>query len=194
MALPEPVPAADIDALIAARLLAMRQARGLSLSELAAQCGVSKATVSKIERAQSSPSAAILGRLAAGLGISLAQLLTDDGAAPVRRVRRRAEQPLWRDPELGYRRRQVAERDAAHGPEMVEIELPRGAQVHYPRWSGRPYRQRLWMVEGELRVGYGDEVFELAPGDCLDFGVDRALSFKALGRRGCRYLLVMAAD
>ena len=30
----------------------------------------------------------------------------------------------------------------------------------------------------------------LAPGDCLDFGVDRPLVFKALGRAGCRYLLV----
>jgi transcriptional regulator with XRE-family HTH domain len=193
VALPGLAEPADIDTLIAGRLLALRQARGLSLSELAALCGVSKATVSKVERAQSSPSAAILGRLAAGLGIPLAQLLTDDAAPPTERVRRRAEQPVWRDPAQGYRRRQVAERDAAHGPEMVEIELPRGAQVHYPRWSGKPYRQRLWMVEGELRVAYGDEVYELAPGDCLDFGVDRALSFKALGGRGCRYLLVVAA-
>jgi transcriptional regulator with XRE-family HTH domain len=194
VALPELADASDIDALIAGRLLALRQARGLSLSELAALCGVSKATVSKVERAQSSPSAAILGRLAAGLGIPLAQLLTDERSAVAQRVRRRADQPLWRDPELGYRRRQVAERDAANGPELVEIELPRGAQVHYPRWSGRPYRQRLWVVDGALRVAYGDEVYELAPGDCLDFGVDRALSFKALGGRGCRYLLVVAAD
>lgn len=189
-----PAEPTELDALIAARLLALRQARGLSLSELAALCGVSKATVSKVERAQTSPSAAILGRLAAGLGIPLAQLLTDDGAGLPQRLRRRDDQPVWRDPELGYRRRQVAERDAAQGPEMVEIELPRGTQVHYPRWSGRPYRQRLWMVDGALRVAYGDEVFELAPGDCLDFGVDRALSFKALGGRSCRYLLVVAAD
>jgi mannose-6-phosphate isomerase-like protein (cupin superfamily) len=46
------------------------------------------------------------------------------------------------------------------------------------------------MLEGELQVDYGDERFELAPGDRLDFGVDRPLVFKALGRAGCRYLLV----
>jgi transcriptional regulator with XRE-family HTH domain len=182
----EPV---GIDSLIAGRLLALRQANGLSLAELAGLSGVSKAMISKVERAESSPTAVLLGRLAAGLGVPLAQLLTEDKGSP-RRLRARAEQEVWRDPEAGYLRRQIVERGANGGVEMVEIELPRSAQVGYPRWSGKPYRQCLWMLEGALRVDYGDERFELAQGDCLDFGVDRPLVFKALGRTGCRYLLV----
>jgi len=184
-----PVEPSGIDALIAGRLLALRQAKSLSLAELAELSGVSKAMISKVERAESSPTAVLLGRLAAGLGVPLAQLLTEDKGSP-RRLRSRAEQDVWRDPEAGYLRRQVAERGATGGIEMVEIELPRSAQVGYPRWSGKPYRQCLWMLEGALRVDYGDERFELTAGDCLDFGVDRALVFKALGRAGCRYLLV----
>lgn len=183
----------NIDALIATRLLALRQARGLSLAELAALSGVSKAMISKVERAQSSPTAVLLGRLAAGLGVSLTQLLTDDEARP-QRLRPRAAQEVWRDPEAGYLRRQVAERSAGNGVELVEVELPRGAQVGYPRWSGKPYRQCLWVLEGCLRVDYGDERFELAPGDCLDFGVDRPLVFKALERGACRYLIASATD
>lgn len=184
-----PVETSGIDALIAGRLLALRQAKSLSLAELAELSGVSKAMISKVERAESSPTAVLLGRLAAGLGVPLAELLTEDKGSP-RRLRIRAEQDVWRDPEAGYLRRQVAERGATGGIEMVEIELPRSAQVGYPRWSGKPYRQCLWMLEGALRVDYGDERFELTAGDCLDFGVDRALVFKALGRAGCRYLLV----
>jgi len=180
---------ADIDSLIAGRLLGLRQAKGLSLAELASLSGVSKAMISKVERAESSPTAVLLGRLAAGLGVPLAQLLTEDKGSP-RRLRARGQQEVWRDPEAGYLRRQIAERGANGGVEMVEIELPRSAQVGYPRWSGKPYRQCLWMLEGALRVDYGDERFELAEGDCLDFGVDRPLVFKALGRTGCRYLLV----
>lgn len=186
-------PAANIDALIATRLLALRQAQGLSLAELAERSGVSKAMISKVERAQSSPTAVLLGRLAAGLGVPLAQLLTEDKAQP-QRLRTRAAQETWRDPEAGYLRRQVAERHAGSGVELVEVELPRSAQVSYPRWSGKPYRQCLWMLEGALRVDYGDERFELAPGDCLDFGVDRPLVFKALGRSACRYLLVASPE
>ncbi|MGJ7533737.1 MULTISPECIES: helix-turn-helix domain-containing protein [unclassified Variovorax] len=182
-------PGQNIDMLIATRLLALRQAQALSLAELAERSGVSKAMISKVERAQSSPTAVLLGRLAAGLGVPLAQLLTEEKEQP-QRLRTRAEQEVWRDPKAGYLRRQVAERHAGSGIELVEVELPRSAQVDYPRWSGKPYRQCLWMLEGALRVDYGDERFELAPGDCLDFGVDRPLVFKALGRTACRYLLV----
>jgi len=181
--------AENVDALIASRLLALRQARGLSLAELAALSGVSKAMISKVERAQSSPTAVLLAKLAAGLGVSLAQLLTQEDSPP-RRLRTRDTQAVWRDPAAGYLRRQVAEHGAGSGVDMVEIELPRSARVAYPPWGGKPYAQSLWMLEGALRVDYGDEHFELAPGDCLDFGVDRALVFKALGRTGCRYLLV----
>ena len=191
---PPPAPPADIDALIAARLLALRQARALSLAALAERSGVSKAMISKIERAESSPTAALLGRLAAGLGVPLAQLFAEDGGAPPKPLRRRAEQATWRDPEAGYLRRQVAEGGPEGQVELVEIELPRAARVAYPRWSGKPYRQSLWMLEGALRVDYGEERYELAPGDCLDFGVDRALVFKALGRSGCRYLLATTHD
>ncbi|MET3494519.1 helix-turn-helix domain-containing protein [Variovorax boronicumulans] len=183
------VPEDNIDALIATRLLALRQGKGLSLVQLAELSGVSKAMISKVERAQSSPTAVLLGKLAAGLGVSLAQLLTEEKAQP-QRLRTRASQEVWRDPEAGYLRRQIAERSAGSGVELVEVELPRSAQVGYPRWSGKPYRQCLWMLEGALRVDYGDDRFELAPGDCLDFGVDRPLVFKALGRSACRYLLV----
>ena len=184
-----PIEPSGIDSLIAGRLLALRQDKSLSLAELAELSGVSKAMISKVERAESSPTAALLGRLAAGLGVPLAQLLTEDKVSP-QRLRARAQQEVWRDPEAGYLRRQIVERSANGGVEMVEIELPRSAQVGYPRWSGKPYRQCLWMLEGALQVDYGDERFELAPGDCLDFGVDRPLVFKALGRTACRYLLV----
>ena len=180
---------AGIDRQIADRVSALRQARGLSLAALAEASGVSKAMISRVERAESSASATLLGRLAAGLGVGLAELLAP-AAEPPQRLRRRAEQPLWRDPEKGYRRRQVAARDAG-GVELVEVELPRGVQVPYPPWSGTPYRQRLWLLDGELQVDYGDEVFRLAAGDALSFAVDRALTFKAVGARGCRYLLVI---
>jgi transcriptional regulator with XRE-family HTH domain len=186
-------PAADsgIDALIAARLQALRQARGLSLAQLSDASGVSKGMISKVERAESSPTATLLGKLAAGLGVPLAHLLTED-PSPGRMLRKREEQETWRDPDSGYRRRQVRERGAGSDVELVEIELPRGAQVGYPRWGGKPYRQCLWLLEGALRLDYGKDSFELAAGDCLDFGVDRPLVFKAMGRTACRYLLVMS--
>jgi transcriptional regulator with XRE-family HTH domain len=187
------MPSNELDAAIGQRVQSLRQARGLSLAALALASGVSKAMLSRVENAQSSATAALLGRVAAGLGVPLSQLLLVAEPAP-QRLHRHAEQALWRDPDLGYRRRQVAANDAATGVELVEVELPRRTRVSYPPWQGRPYAQRLWLLEGQLQVDWGDERFELSAGDCLDLVVDRELAFRCGGEAGCRYLLVICAD
>ncbi|MES2934674.1 MAG: helix-turn-helix transcriptional regulator, partial [Pseudomonadota bacterium] len=99
------------DQLIGQRLLALRQANHLSMADLALLSGVSKAMISKIEGGDCSASANILGRLAAALGVPLTQLLAKEDA-PTQRLKTRASQELWSDPEAGYLRRQVVTRDA----------------------------------------------------------------------------------
>ena len=56
------LPAPDPTEGLARRLRLEREARGWSLAELAARSGVSKAMISKIERDEVSPTAALLGR------------------------------------------------------------------------------------------------------------------------------------
>lgn len=180
----------SIDEIIAGQLQARRKGKGWSIDRLAQQSGVSKAMISKIERQVSSPSAATLGRLAAGLGISLTELITGPESRP-HPLRRRTEQPVWRDPEQGYQRRQVSEKGTGQGAELVEITLPAGAAITYPRWEPAPYRQQLWLCEGTLQLTYGETHYELAAGDCLSFGVDAPLTFANPGSQPCRYLLVM---
>ncbi len=179
----------SIDEVIAHRLAELRSAQRLSLAQLAERSGVSKAMISKIERLDSSPTAAVLGRLASGLGISLTQLLADESHRSSSALRRKEDQETWRDPSTGYLRRQVAELDEASGSELVEIDLPPGARVDYPRWHAKAYRQRLWVLEGELEVSYGEDRYALAPGDQLDFAVDRPVSYVAHNSGRCRYLL-----
>lgn len=179
----------SIDDLIARRIAHLRTEQRLSLAQLAELSGVSKAMISKIERLESSPTAVVLGKLASGLGIALTELLADETTRPTSRLRRRDEQETWRDPSTGYLRRQVAELDEASGSELVEIDLPAGSRIDYPRWQTNAYRQRLWVLDGELQVTYGNEVYELQSGDHLDFAVDQAVSFVAPEAGGCRYLL-----
>ncbi|MEK9970656.1 MAG: helix-turn-helix transcriptional regulator, partial [Ferrovibrio sp.] len=54
---------------------ARREEQGLSLADLAERSGVSKAMISRIERREASPTAALLGRLCAGLDITLSGLM-----------------------------------------------------------------------------------------------------------------------
>lgn len=180
----------SIDELIARRLLALRKSKGLNLEQLAELSQVSKAMISKIERQESSPSATILGRLAAGLGVSITQLLSEENAPP-KLLRRQDEQEIWQDPNIGYLRRQVLPPEVHSGLEMIEITLPAKARVSYPSWGNRAYKQRLWLVEGELTLYYGDNRYLLLAGDVLTFGVDLAVTFDNVKSTPCRYLLVI---
>ncbi|GGP25586.1 helix-turn-helix domain-containing protein [Silvimonas amylolytica] len=179
----------SIDRLIAERIAFLRNAQQLSLAQLAERSDVSKAMISKIERMESSPTAAVLGRLAAGLGVPLTRLLAEDEPDNRSPLRRFGIQETWQDPSTGYLRRQVAALDEPSGTELVEIELPAGARIDYPPWHTRPHRQRLWVLEGSLEVHYGEECYQLAAGDQLDFALDKPVSYVANSTTQCRYLL-----
>src|ERR1700723_3803664 len=99
----------DASAQIARRLRLERDARGWSQADLAERAGVSKATISKIEREEASPTAVILVRLAGAFDLTLAGLLVR-AEREGERVSRFADQPQWRDPETGYLRRQLFSR------------------------------------------------------------------------------------
>src|SRR5258708_13695794 len=90
---------------IAGRLRLERESRGWSLADLAERSGVSKATISKIEREEVSPTAVVLVRLAGAFDLTLAGLLLR--AEGKERLTRATEQPIWRDPATGYFRKPV---------------------------------------------------------------------------------------
>src|ERR1700719_764872 len=117
----------DTVARIARRLRLERDARGWSQADLAERSSVSKATISKIEREEMSPTAVILVRLAGAFDLTLAGLLLRaEGEGG--RLSRAADQPVWRDPDTGYLRQQVFSRPD-HPLEVVQIELP-GRQLN----------------------------------------------------------------
>jgi len=166
-----------------------RAARGLSASALAEASGVSRAMIAKIERAEVQPTAALLGRLSAALGLTLSELVAraeDSG----RRLARGDDQPVWTDPETGYRRRALS--PVSGGPlELVEVELPPGAEVSYPADACVFSHQQLYMLEGRLRLIEGDTAYELEAGDCLQFGPPAPTAFVNATARRCRYLVAL---
>src|SRR6266545_3641170 len=66
---------APLSASLAATLYAARLARELTASALAERSGVSRAMIGKIERGEAQPTAALLGRLSAALGMTLSELV-----------------------------------------------------------------------------------------------------------------------
>jgi transcriptional regulator with XRE-family HTH domain len=72
--------AGDIDQHIAQRLKTLRSQGGLTLQDLASRSGVSRAMISKIERAEASATAALLHKLCVALETSLSDLLVPHSA------------------------------------------------------------------------------------------------------------------
>lgn len=180
----------DTGARLARRLKLERDARGWSLADLAARSGVSKATISKIEREEVSPTAVVLVRLAAAFDLTFAGLLLRAEGAGERLVRR-DDQPVWRDPATGFRRRQLFSRPD-HPLELVQVELPAGQKVTFPASSYAHIRQAVWVQSGALAVTEGAERQELAAGDCLAFGPPQATTLANEGAVPCVYLVALA--
>ncbi len=182
----------DLDRRLGARLKGLRQSRGLTLDQLAARSGVSRAMISRVERGESSPTAALLDRLCAGLGVLLSALFRDE--APGGPLARRGEQPVWTDPDSGYVRRSVSPAGTGSRLEIVEIEMPAGARVllDAPR-GGFRLDQQLWLLEGELTLSVGGREHRLAAGDCLAMLLDGPIAFHNPGESPARYAVVLTA-
>ncbi len=182
----------DAGARIARRLRLERDLRSWSLAELAERSGVSKATISKIEREEVSPTAVILVRLAGAFDLTLAGLLLRAEGEP-ERLSRAADQPLWRDPETGYLRRQVFSRPD-HPLEIVRVELPAGKSVTLPASSYARIRQAVLALEGELVIIEGGTRRTLGAGDCLGFGPPSEVTFANHTAAPCVYLVFVARN
>jgi transcriptional regulator with XRE-family HTH domain len=183
----------DLNKRIAGRVHGLRAARGLTLDALAERSGVSRSMISSIERAECSPTAVLLERLAAALGVALASLfeMPDRNAEPVARL---ADQPRWRDPASGYIRRNVSPSGFASPIQIVEVEFPPGAQVAYDTGARDVcVHQQVWVLEGGIDVRVGDDWHELHAGDCLAFVLDRPTAFHNRTRQAARYAVVIVS-
>ena len=178
-----------IDRHLAERLRQARAGKGLSLDQLAAAAGVSRAMISRVERGESSPTAALLGRLCGGLGITLSSLFVALEGKPSPLLRH-AEQPVWRDPATGYVRRNVAPPGTGSPQEIVRLRLPAGKRVDYPAASLAGADQHILLLDGELEFGNGAEVHRLEPGDCLHVAPLDSW-YRNPGRRAAEYLVLL---
>ena len=78
------------------RIRALRQARRLTLRDVADRAGVTESFLSQVERDVTSPSIATVGRIARALDLSIAQLFAEEqvsGRVVRREARRRVAYP-----------------------------------------------------------------------------------------------------
>jgi transcriptional regulator with XRE-family HTH domain len=188
----------EINERIARQIQQLRSERGISIEELAERSGVSRAMISKIERAQSSPTAVVLNKLSIGLGVLLPTLLGPGSYREPRLQQRnpvasRRAQAEWQDPQTGYRRRTLTPATAAQPMQLSEIRFPAGARVTFESaLGGAPVHQQIWMLSGLMDLRLGKEISHLGAGDCMAMTLDQPVSFHNPGKTEARYLVAVS--
>jgi transcriptional regulator with XRE-family HTH domain len=180
----------DIERRIAQRLARLRADRGWSLDALAERTGISRATLSRLERSELSPTAAMLDKLCTVYGWTLSRLMVEAETRPPNLVAA-ADQAEWKDPESGYRRRAVSPPAAGLRGELVDVHMPAGASVSFDASPIAGVEHHLWMLEGSLTLEVEGSLFRLRAGDCLRYVRAGPTRFHSTGNREARYVVAI---
>ena len=180
-------------AAVGVRVKALREAMSLSLRDLAERSGVSATMLSQVERGATSPTLAVASKIAAGLDLSLSQLLRLDEtphvvvspAAEHRRHTRGGHHIEELTPPLPGLRADVS----SHVLDPGSSTGGRGdTPMHEPG-----SRETAVVLEGELVLVFELERHRLAEGDSVTFDADLPHHFENESDSPTRFVAVIAA-
>jgi transcriptional regulator with XRE-family HTH domain len=167
------------------RIQRLRAERGLTLQDLAETAQVSVSMLSSVERGQKAPTIVTLARIAQGLTVPLAELVTaaDDTRIIVRRA---ADQDVGDEPG-GWRRTVLSPVVPGVNFELIRTTLPAGCDAgQFPAYA--PGSHEYVAVEtGRLRLTIADQPFELNTGDSVYFAADTVHGYENTTSSPCTY-------
>jgi transcriptional regulator with XRE-family HTH domain len=174
-----------------ARVRSLRRERGLTLKALGARAGLSHPFLSQLERGLARPSLGSIERIAAALGVPVADLWTENAPpAPPRLVRHSA------GPSLRHQ--------TVNAPGGLRELSPHGDPLAVHEWTGgsRSWPREATAVEGQvmvyvirggLEVEVADSAYGLGEGDALFFAGRQPHRLRRTGGPATRALIVVSA-
>jgi transcriptional regulator with XRE-family HTH domain len=166
------------------RVRELRRLRHLTVRELAERAQVSASMISQIETGRTGASVVSLRRIAAGLGVPLAEFfLNGDGARPPRRGRDDGGSP--RRPDHGPGAVAVVRRNRRKRLQLPESHIVYELLTPNLRWSvefllvelepdhppvesmAHTGQECAFVIAGTMHVIVGDEEYVLEAGDCI---------------------------
>lgn len=176
--------AAELTRRIATNIKSLRQARGMSLDDLAGASGVSRAGLSQIETCKTNPSLGVVWKIAVGFGIPFSDLLGET-AAPIA-VLRRADMQVLRSTDGKFESRPLTTAGSSPLVDVYELRLAaRSSHASDAHVTGT--REVIIVLSGALKMHVEDAVHELSSGDSIFFPADRAHTYENPGGSEGRY-------
>ena len=189
----ESVESLELEAAIARNVRDLRQNAGLSVGDMAAHVGISKAMLSKIENAQTSCSLGTLARLARGLDVPVTSLLRGaDTERPAAYVKSGRGTPIVRNgTQVGHEYELLGGLRGEHKRlECLLVTLTETSEV-YPLFQ-HPGTEFIYMLEGVMDYGHSRSTYRMEPGDSLQIDGEGAHGPVRLVELPIRFLSVIA--
>jgi transcriptional regulator with XRE-family HTH domain len=152
----------------------LRQRDHLTIADVAAQAGISRGMLSKIENGQAATSLDTLSRIAQALGVSLSQLFRDyelpAGGAQLVKAREGME-VVRRGTKRGHTYHLLAyDKGPRKTFEPFLITMDDASEV-FPSFE-HPGTEFIYLLKGKLEYRHGKQTYLLEPGDALTFRGD----------------------
>ena len=148
------------------RIRSLRQARRLTLRDVAERAGVTESFLSQVERDVTSPSIATVQRIARALDLSIAQLFSEDGDSG--RVVRRDARRRVAYPGLGAVDEFLTSNMAGRLQVIMSTIEPGGGSGVEP-YTHDSDEEVVVVLAGVLDLWVGDEHHVLGEGDAITF-------------------------
>lgn len=160
----------EIADVVADNLKRRRAEQGLSLSDLAARSGVSRAMIHQIERRQSAPTITVLWKLATALDLPFSALLEQPLENTVRVLRADRSWSL-QSADGGFVSRALFPLDGPRNSELYELRLrPEAKEVAEAHAAGT--RENIVVAKGQLTIQVEETIYQLSEGDAIVFAAD----------------------
>jgi XRE family transcriptional regulator, regulator of sulfur utilization len=175
------------------RVHALREAMGLSLRDLAERSGVSAPMLSQVERRETSPTLAVAAKIAAGLDLTLSQLLRLDEGEHVSVSRASARR---RSSRGGHHFEELTPPPPGQRADSSLNALKAGAATGGPQdppMHEPGSRETTVVLAGTLALIVDGSRHELHEGDAVTFDADLPHHFENEGEDEARFLAVIAA-
>jgi XRE family transcriptional regulator, regulator of sulfur utilization len=163
------VGAAELTQRVADNLREQRRRRDLSLDQLAQQTGVSRAGLSQIETCKTNPSLGVLWKIAAGLGVPMAELIGEPQTAVS--VLRVDDVHVLHSADGRFESRPLMPSSAGNQVELYDLRLAPHTS-HASDSHGPGTRELVVVLAGRMRLTAGDRVEELQTGDSMLFNAN----------------------
>jgi len=180
------------------RVRSLRQKRSYTLQDLAAKTGLAKSLLEQLESDQYNPPVATLFKVAKALEVNVAHFFQEQEenlkvsltrvAERVHSVKRSHQQ----DGEVGYSYAslEVHKGQKLMQPLLVTFDVMEKRDMVFVSHDGQ---ECVYLLEGKLEFRTPDQMYTLAPGDCLYFESDIPHAFRSLGPAPAQALVVVSS-